>query len=133
MPLDLDYSGVERPSFDPVPEDDYDLILEDIVVKDGKSNAADKMAHCTFTVDGGEFDGKKILHFQSLLSEEGKKWSKTMFESLYGYPIDSDFRLDEDDLIGRKCSAHVTVQADNRDSSRQQNRISYFILPFEVD
>lgn len=133
MPVDLDYGGVDRPSFKPIPEDDYDLVLSDIVIKDGKTNTDDKMAHCTFVVEGGDHDGRKILHFQSLLSEEGQKYSKVMFESLYGYPIEGNFRLDEDDLVGRKCTAHVTVIPDNRDATKEQNRISYFKLPFDVE
>lgn len=133
MPLDLDFAGVERPSFTPIPEDDYDLICEDCELKPGKTNEKDVMAHMIFTVDGGDYDGRRVLHFQSLLTPEGKKYAKVMLESLYGYEVNDNFTFDEDDIVGRSCTAHVTVVPDARDATKKQNRISYFKIPFAVN
>lgn len=133
MPIDLDFTDVPRPSFDPVPEDDYDLLLEDIQIKPGKDGTKPtQMAHCVFTVQGGDYDGRKIWHYQNLTGE-GLKYAKVMLESLYGFPLETGFTLDEDELVGKTCTAHVTVKPREDDPQRMQNRISYFKLPFSVE
>jgi len=133
MAINLDFSGVDRPSFDPIPEDDYVLKVVDHSVKPAKNNPNALVAHCVFEVAGGEFEGKKVFHYQGLTGES-LPFAKVMYEAIMGEPLDTGFDLeDEEDILGREFEAHVGQKPDNRDSTKMQNTIKYFILPFEVD
>jgi hypothetical protein len=135
VPLDLDFGGVERPSFDPIPENDYVLRVESVEIKKSKNpnkggNHFD-VAHCVFAVAEGEFEDRKVFHYQGF-DTESLPYAKVMFEAILGEPLDG-IQIDEEDLEGRTFEAHVGQRADNRDKDKMQNVIKYFILPFEVE
>ena len=132
MAINLNFSGVERPSFEPVPEGDYDLVVSDFKVKPGKADPSKLIAHCVFEITDGEFEGKKVFHYQGITGYQ-LSYAKVMFEAFYGEPLEDDFEVEEDDLIGKTFQARVGIQLDNRDSTKMQNKISFFILPFETD
>jgi len=132
MAIDLNFSGVDRPSFSPVPEDDYDLVVTDFTLKPGKADPSKVIAHCVFEIQGGEYDGRKVWHYQGITGDN-LPYAKVMFEAFVGEPLTSDFSLDEDEIVGITFRAHVGVQPDNRDNTKQQNKISYFILPFDTE
>ena len=131
MAIDLNLSGVERPSYELLPEGDYTLVLDDISVKAGKSDASKQVAHCVYkVVEPAEFEGRKLLYWQVLNDPNNMGYVKIWIEALMGAPIDNDLSFDEDELVGRHVNAHVTTQPDNRDSTKMQNTIHYFITDF---
>jgi len=135
MAINLNFSGVDRPTqggFLPIPEADYELVVSDFKVKDAANNPNQKVAHCVFEVTSGEYEGRRVLHFQGLLGDQ-LPYARVMCEAIMGAPLEDDFELDDEDMIGRNFEAHVGVRPDNRDPDRKQNRISYFILPFQTE
>jgi hypothetical protein len=135
MAIDLNFSGVERPKqggFLPVPEADYDLVVSDFKIKPAQTDPNKQVAHCVFEITSGEYEGRRLLHFQGLTGDQ-TPYAKVMLEAIYGQELDGEFELDEEDVIGRNFEAHVGVRPDNRDPDRKQNRISYFILPFKTE
>lgn len=135
MGISLDLGGIARPKWEPLPEGEYTLLLSDLTVADGKKDKAKLVASCTYeVVEPAEFAGRKILHWQTLNGDEdAMKFTKVWLEALVGEPCDGEISLDEDDLIGKHCAAYIVQKPDNRDSTKMQNNISYFKLPFDVE
>lgn len=133
--ISLDLGGVARPKWEPLPEQLYTLVLSDLVVKAGKSDSTKQIAHCVYeVVEPAEFEGRKVLHWQQLNPDEKDKgYLKVWVEALLGEPVDDSISLDEDMLVGKHVTAFVVQVPDNRDSTKTQNKISYFELPFDTD
>lgn len=135
MPIDLDFGGVDRPSFDPVPEGDYVLKVESVVEKPSKKDKSKPVLHCVFSVVDGEFDGRKIFHYQGL-ADDNLPYAKVMLEAILGEPVTgpiSEYINEWDDLEDRTFEAFVGQRPDNRDEDRMQNIIKYFRLPFDPE
>jgi hypothetical protein len=147
MLLDLDFTGVEslaKPEYTPIPEDEYLLILEGIEVKPSKANSANLVAHCNYTVSGGDYDGRKLMAWQVVgntsggLSEEQKGYVKYWLECLMGSEIDGSVSIDLSDLVGASVTAKVRI-IDRNDGKKdangeimKQNDIHYFINPLQA-
>ena len=131
MAIDLNFSGVERPSYEPLPEGDYSLVVSDFTLKPGKADPDKIIAHCVFEVIDGEYEGRKIFHFQGMNGTQ-LPYAKVMLEAMFGEPLTEDISIDEDEIVGKSFQAHIGVQPDNRDTTKMQNKVSYFILPFQV-
>lgn len=133
--INLDLGGVARPSYTPLPDGDYTLLLSDLTVKPGKSDPAKMIAHCVYeVVEPAEFEGRKILHWQQLNGDGNSMgFTKIWIEALIGEPLDGEVSIDPEDLIGKHCEAHVKIVPDNRDAEKKQNAIGYFKLPFDAD
>lgn len=146
--IDLDFTGVEalaKPDFSPIPEDVYTLVLEGIEIKESKAGNGNLVAHCVYTVSGGDYDGRRLLSWQVVgnkltsLTDEQKGYVKYWLACLMGQELDGAVSLDEDQLVGASVSAKVIIE-DRNDGKKdpetgdvmQQNRIHYFINPLEA-
>lgn len=133
MAIDLNLSGVERPKYELLPEGEYTLVLTDLKVKPGKNDASKVIAHCTYeVVEPDEYSGRKLLYWQTLNDRDNAGYTKIWIEALMGEPVSDDISVDEDELVGRHVTAFVKHQPDNRDNTKMQATISYFILPFDT-
>lgn len=130
--IDLNFTGVKTPTFEPVPEGTYKLKLEGCKVQDGKTNPNDKGANCTYSIveqeDGGtDFVGKKIFNYQTLIGENNDPgYVKLWLEALTGGDIDGQFTFDVDQLLGLEVVAGIGVKPDYRDDTKEVNYIKYF-------
>jgi hypothetical protein len=131
--VDLNFTGVKAPSFDPIPEGTYKLKLVGIKIKNGTdASSYDVGANCTYDVteqeDGGsDFVGKKVFNWQTLAGGDSDPgYVKLWLEALTGQEIDGDFTFDSDQLIGLEVYAAVGIKDDNRDATKQVNFIKYF-------
>ena len=137
MAIDLNLGGVKRPEFKPLPEDDYTLVLTDIEIKPSKEANSDgehtPVAHCTFeVVEPEEFANRKIWYYQSL-GAKNLEFAKVWLEALYGEPLESEISIDEEALVGRHVTAHIKQVPNNKDSTKIDNKIAYFVLPFSTE
>lgn len=131
MNIDLDFTGVEAPSFNPVPEDDYVLVLSDFQLKPSSKENGNIVAHCVYEITEGDFAGRKLFDYRVVtgpnVTAEQKGYIKVWLEALMDTDLDGPISLDAEDLVGTVVSAHVEQVPDNRDSSKIQNKIKYFI------
>lgn len=130
--IDLSFTGITRPKFEVVPEQEYTLLLSGCVIKPGKNDKTKMIAHNVYQIDeGGENDGKKILDWQTVQGPDvDMSYVKLWLESLIGSELTDDFTLDPDDLVGMHCTAFVGIQADNRGADKEQNYIKYYVPGF---
>jgi len=134
--INLDFTGVQRPSFQPIPEDNYTMILSSCKIGPGKTNKDNIVANLIYEVvegetTGAEFSGKKVFGSQVVAGPGAQdEYTKMWLEALIGSELTGDFSLDPDSIVGLTCQAHVNVVPDYKDSTKEVNNIKYYILPF---
>lgn len=134
--LNLDFTGIKRPSFEPIPEGEYVLLLSALKVAAGKNNPNNIVANGTYEVisdtDGNtEYSGRKIFNSQVVAGESARDdYTKLWLESLLDQELTGDFSLDPDQLVGLQTTAFVGVAPDFRDETKTVNVIKYFIPSF---
>ncbi len=138
MDLNLDFTGVERPSYKPLPEGTYELKLVGFKIKPGKSEPDNQVAHLVYEVTDSaehehEYDGKKVFSVQVLDGPgANSEYIKIWLEALTNQEMDGSFSLDPDgsQLLDLECTAFVGIVPDFRDNDKEQNAIKYYIPKF---
>lgn len=134
--LNLDFTGVARPSFEPIPEGEYRLVLSALKVAPGKNNPNNIVANGTYEVvsdaeGNSEHSGRKIFNSQVIAGESARdEYTKLWLESLLGEELTGEFSLDPDQLVGLETVAFVGQAPDFRDETKTINVIKYFIPSF---
>ena len=132
--LDLNFTGVERPSYTPVPEGEYVVVMSGCELKPTKANDG-MLANMTLEIlEPADYAGRKLFASQLVAGEKANPgYTKVWLESFIGQPLESDFTLDTDELVGLTAACFVGTKPDYKDSSKTVNEVKYWILPFEVE
>ena len=129
--IDLNFTGVEAPKFEPIPDGEYRMKLVGLEIKPTKDKA-NIGANCTYEVteqsDGGsEYLGKKVFNWQTIQGPSvNMGFVKLWLEALTGEELTSDFTLDPDQLVGLEVTGFVGTKEYNGNDS---NYIKYWINP----
>lgn len=143
MDLNLDFTGVKRPSFEPIPEGEYVVTLSDLKIAPSKGNATSGkdniVANGTYEVvsdteGNSEYSGRKLFNAQVIAGTDARpEYVKLWLESLIGEPLTGEFSLDPDQLVGMECTVFVGVQPHYQDDNKMVNVIKYFIPGFDPE
>lgn len=126
--VNLNFTGVQLPKFEAAPEGEYNVTLVGCLIKPGKSNPENLVAHLTYEIADGEFAGKKIWNYQTVTGPEiDPAYVKLWLEALTGSELDGEFTLDPEELIGLTCVAFVGLEADYKDDTKERNVIKYYV------
>jgi hypothetical protein len=143
--VNLDFTGVtavSKPVYTLMDEGIQVVVLEGIQVKPAKSGTGNMVAHCDYTVSGGDYDGRKLKNWQVVgasggLTDEQKGYLLHWIECHTGETFDSKVSLNLGDLVGTSAQVMI-VQRDRNDGKKdaegevmKQNEIHYFINPLE--
>lgn len=102
MPLDLDFSNVERK--DPLEEGDYVFMISDAEIQPTKAKDGQNLVVTFEVVEPTEFNGRTVKNWFSLKTEA--LWSVRAFlEAILGEEIEGPFELNEAALPGNKVGA----------------------------
>jgi hypothetical protein len=106
MPLDFDFTGVERKEggdFEPLPEGDYILKIAD--AKEGKKEGGNH-PYLMLT-----FECENVKIWEVLTYHPNSIWKiRQLLEAISGEPIEGAISMDEKDLIGAELKATLGVK-----------------------
>jgi hypothetical protein len=104
--IKLDFSEVQGGDFEPIPEGDYLVEIEE--VKEKESNSGNQMLQMKFNVVEGEYEGRKI--FDNYVLTQKALWKlKNLFVALEK-DVSGIAEFDPKDLEGMKFLATVTIE-----------------------
>ena len=135
MELDLsfDFTGVERPKYEPVPEDVYRVMCSALNVVPSKSNPDNVVANGTYEiVNHPEYAGKKVFANQVIAGPSANTaYIKVWLESFIGEPLTGEFSFDPEQFVGLEADCFIGLKPDYKDNTKTVNEIKYWIPPFD--
>ena len=107
--LNLDFSGVERKSFEKPEEGEHVFIVSDAEVKPSKAGDSNNLV-IKAEVVGGDSDGRSLLQFFSL--KQDALWNVRLFiEAIMGEEVEQ-LSIDTDQLMGQTFVGTVKYSPD---------------------
>lgn len=141
--LDMDMTGVERVSFTPAPEGEYDLLVEDMKIHRAENKNL-SIATVFSIANDEDNDGKKIFHYTLVggpswdkIKSDPKKlktakgYIKNLVDAVTGTKVDGNISFNSeffDSVVGNECRAYVKVQVDKTGKYDDKNAIARFLF-----
>lgn len=118
--------------FDPFPVDNYQLICNEMEMKDTRAGTGSYLA-CGYTVQGPSHEGRRVWHNFNLVNQNAQaveialREIKTWLEAC-GLPSGGELTMDRiKQLEGKKFWAKVGIEKDKSGQYPDKNRISRFL------
>ena len=93
-----------KTGFDPIPGGTYEASV--FSLKEKMSSNGNPMLEWCFTVDEGEFEGRRV--FTNTVLMEKTLWRLKLMLAGFGLAVDDEIEFEPEDLIGEVCLITVT-------------------------
>jgi len=104
MGYKIDFTGVEAREFEPLPVGRYPARVSNCLYVEQSARSGEPAVAWEFTVDGGEYDGRKGFMNTSLQPQA--KWSTKRILKALGFSdeeLEGEFDFEPGDLTDREC------------------------------
>lgn len=107
MGVVLDFTNVQGGSFTPVPEGEYNVVLEKAEMKKAKTDGSD-MISVTWSITDEEYENRKLFENYSLKPQALWKLKNTL--GALGFDVSGALEFDVEDLVGQEAVALVVIE-----------------------